>query len=112
MEHTLQIHPSEVNAALMCELRLDDELAEDEPNRDMMRGSLTHHMIETDLLDEPMKPSEFVLERFSDEYGYAQPRRCRPQVEPDGSGHRPSVDRFQQLEGERQADARLEGCQY
>ena len=70
MEQTLQIHPSQVNAALMCELRLDEDLAEDQPNRDMMRGSLTHHMIETDLLDQPMGPTEFVIERFADEYGY------------------------------------------
>jgi PD-(D/E)XK nuclease superfamily len=70
MEKTLQIHPSDVNSALLCEMRLDETLAEDEPNRDLMRGSVTHYLIERDLLDEKPDVWGYIRERLDTEYGY------------------------------------------
>ena len=71
MDIDLEIHPSDVNAALLCELRLDEDLAEDEPNRDMMRGSIVHDMIECHLNEEEENPWTFLEDRLLDEYGYA-----------------------------------------
>lgn len=71
MDIDLEIHPSDINAALLCELRLDEDLAEDQPNRDMMRGSVTHDMIEHHLNGVEENPWTYLEERLEEEYGYA-----------------------------------------
>lgn len=67
---TLEIHPSEVNSALLCELRLDEELKERDPDPSLMRGSLLHGHIEHHLKAEPFDPLEFMLDRLVTEYNY------------------------------------------
>jgi PD-(D/E)XK nuclease superfamily len=67
----LEIHPSDVNAALLCELRLDETLAEDQPNRDMFRGSIAHYLIESHLRNEEAQPLAFIETRLWEEYQYS-----------------------------------------
>lgn len=68
-EQLIEVHPSDVNSALLCELRLDETLMENKPNPDLIRGSLLHARIESFLKEEPFDPLVFLTDRFSEEYG-------------------------------------------
>jgi hypothetical protein len=68
-EIQLEIHPSQVNSALLCELRLDEELWDKHPNYDMLRGSVFHSMVEASMRKGVVDAQKIIEDRLSDEYG-------------------------------------------
>jgi len=67
-ELTIEVHPSQVNSALLCELRLDEELWDKHPDYSMLRGSVTHHFIEKSLKFAVADAWDFIEERLLEEY--------------------------------------------
>lgn len=68
MTTVLEVHPSDVNAALLCPARLIED-TDRQPSYDMMRGSVVHHMISSTLLSEEVSPFES-MNHVLDEYDY------------------------------------------